>query len=105
MATEIERKFLVDHDKLPHMGRGSLATYEQFYLARDPWVRVRLIDHHDEKPPTARLTIKGPGNLSRAEFEYEIPIEDAEAFYVFTNRPKRGDSRPPLLFTSCYAPG
>ena len=85
MGKEIERKFLVDVAKLkedpnPRTERSHLL--EQFYLSNDPWVRVRLVTQirgRTEPPFIAYLTIKGPGNLSRDEFEYTIPVDDAIA--------------------------
>lgn len=73
MGVEIERKYLIDPQKLPLQDASLGVLLEQFYLARDPWVRVRIA------PREAWLTIKGRGNLTRAEFEYPIPIEDAQA--------------------------
>ncbi len=71
MPTEIERKFLVKSDgwrteKGIHLSQG--------YLSRDKGrtVRVRIAGE------TAWLTIKGlTTGISRAEFEYEIPVADA----------------------------
>ncbi len=74
MGQEIERKFLVDPSKLPDFSQATSDHLEQFYIARDPWVRIRIMNR-----VAGRLTIKGPGTLSRAEFEYPIPLEDAEA--------------------------
>ncbi len=72
MATEIERKFLVDADLWRPEARG--VRYRQGYLSatKDCAVRVRMAG--DE----AFLGIKGPtDNLSRLEFEYPIPLADA----------------------------
>lgn len=74
MGQEIERKFLVDPTKLPELSQVPADHIEQFYLTRDPWVRVRILNRTG-----GRLTIKGPGTLSRAEFEYPIPVDDAVA--------------------------
>lgn len=74
MGQEIERKFLVDPTKLPEFNQATSDHFEQFYLARDPWVRIRIINRD-----TARFTIKGHGTLVRQEFEYPIPVEDAVA--------------------------
>lgn len=83
MALEIERKFLVDEAKLISvLDHGNSSWLEQFYLARDPWVRVRIIQGRDG-PLTARLTIKGAGTLTRPEFEYEIPVSDARTMRSF----------------------
>jgi len=72
MATEIERKFLV---KEGPWREASAKTYRQGYLStvKERTVRVRTIDDK------AYLTIKGISvGASRLEFEYEIPVEDAE---------------------------
>ncbi|MBT4735830.1 MAG: CYTH domain-containing protein [Candidatus Marinimicrobia bacterium] len=74
MAKEIERKFLMD---LTHWPRDTEGTpYRQGYLSitKKGIVRVRI------KGEIATLTVKSSGTgLSRDEFEYEIPIDDAEA--------------------------
>lgn len=73
MGTEIERKFLVTGDewrgnnKAVHTCQGYLET------GGESTVRVRV---QGEK---AFLTIKGKtAGLSRAEFEYAIPVDDAK---------------------------
>lgn len=78
MPHEIERKFLVVTDALPPAARTGGANFAQGYLSTDPSVRVRLADGGT---PHARawITIKGPGLLTRSEFEYAIPAADAEA--------------------------
>ena len=73
MAMEIERKFLVDKRKMRGLNYLSEERIFQGYLSRDPTVRVRLTDEH------AFLTIKsGSHGIARQEFEYEIPLADAE---------------------------
>ncbi|MBN2011923.1 CYTH domain-containing protein [candidate division KSB1 bacterium] len=72
MSVEIERKFLIANDNWKNQVRG--IRYRQGYIsiAPDRTVRVRTSGE------TAMLTIKGESNgVSRAEFEYEIPVEDA----------------------------
>jgi adenylate cyclase len=75
MATEIERKFLVNGDSW----RDAVLSQErimQGYLAnnQNATVRVRV------KGAQAFLTIKGAAQgISRSEYEYPIPVEDAEA--------------------------
>lgn len=76
MAKEIERKFLVK-DTSFRQAALSKSRIRQGYLssARGRTVRVRV---RDEK---AYLTIKGPSDASgtsRGEWEYEIPVADAE---------------------------
>ncbi len=73
MATEIERKFLVNGDAWRSLAVGTL--YRQGYIATNPerTVRVRVVEN------TGYLTIKGLSiGISRPEFEYTIPVEDAE---------------------------
>ena len=81
MAQEIERKFLVLDDSFKHEAF-SKSHIQQGYLCseRGRTVRVRIRDER------AYLTIKGPsenGGLSRYEFEYEIPLEDARQMMQF----------------------
>lgn len=72
MAVEIERKFLVDPVLWKPEGDG--VPYRQGYLStvRERVVRVRVAGSN------AFLTIKGlEKNISRLEFEYPIPLDDA----------------------------
>ena len=75
MATEIERKFLITGDGWRE-GTDGGRTIRQGYLTSGgagTTVRVRI------KGSTGYLTIKGATEgVSREEFEYEIPREDAE---------------------------
>ncbi len=74
MATEVERKFLVAASGWRE-GATSTTRYRQGYLARADAVTVRVRVAGAE----AWLTIKGPSEgVSRAEFEYVIPVEEAE---------------------------
>lgn len=76
MAVEIERKFLVEGDGW-RVGVTGQRRIRQAYLSKEGGanVRIRLIDERE-----ARLTIKSAGGaLSRAEFEYPIPVGDALA--------------------------
>ncbi len=74
MPEEIERKFLIDRDKLVLPDRG--VEIHQGYLplseASKTVVRIRI------KGDKGLITVKGE-NLGavRAEYEYEIPIADA----------------------------
>lgn len=72
MPREIERKFLLSGDGWRALGAG--VPYRQGYLSTVPGrsVRVRLV--RDK----GYLTIKGiTVGATRAEYEYEIPAEDA----------------------------
>ena len=73
MALEIERKFLVDKREMHKLNFLSEEFIAQGYLSTNPTVRVRLKDNR------GFLTIKSSTvGISRQEFEYEIPAEDAE---------------------------
>jgi adenylate cyclase len=72
MGKEIERKFRVSSDGFRQRQLGK--RYRQAYLSTDKarTVRVRVVEDQ------AWLTIKGlTEGVTRAEFEYEIPLADA----------------------------
>ncbi|NQY22259.1 MAG: CYTH domain-containing protein [Campylobacteraceae bacterium] len=72
MAREIERKFLVDVDSLPILEHGFIIKQAYIPTQDKTAVRVRI------KDTKAYLTIKGENKgMSRLEFEYEIPLDDA----------------------------
>lgn len=74
MAIEIERKFLLADDRWRQQVL-SKVKFCQGYLSRSPerTVRVRVADDR------GWLTVKGKNcGASRAEFEYEIPVADAQ---------------------------
>ena len=76
MSVEIERKFLVK-DLSWKDSATSFKDFQQGYFPTADGVTVRARIAGDK----ARLTIKGPvTGISRAEFEYPIPIADAVAF-------------------------
>ena len=82
MNIEIERKFLLKNDNWREGAVG--VHYKQAYLNEkgDNTVRVRI---EGEK---AKLTIKGKSsNISRLEFEYDIPMADAEALFTLAKTP------------------
>lgn len=84
MAIEIERKFLVQGEA---WRQGAGLQLSQGYLCRDParTVRVRIAGRQ------AFLTVKGLGQgaakMSRQEFEYEIPLADAQALLKLCDGP------------------
>lgn len=74
MAVEIERKFLVLGDDWRTLG--TPVRYRQGYLAADQRRSVRVRVAGDR----GFITIKGQTTgITRAEYEYEIPLQDAEA--------------------------
>jgi CYTH domain-containing protein len=75
MGIEIERKFLVNKEKWDQVTKEKKSLYRQGYIVSDPekTIRVRLTD------AAAFLTIKGLSvGASRPEFEYSIPVEEAQ---------------------------
>jgi len=74
MGIEIERKFLVEGDSWKtEAGEGLVCRQGYLHSDEHKTVRVRVIG---EK---AYLTIKGATcGITRSEFEYEIPVSDAD---------------------------
>ena len=75
MATEIERKFLVEGDFLSEATSKTRIVQGYICSEKGRTVRVRI---RDDK---GYLTVKGAASssgLSRYEFEREVPLEDAE---------------------------
>ena len=73
MGIELERKFLLNSDTWPPAQR--VQRFRQGYLATGPpvAVRVRVMDGH------ANINIKqATSDLKREEFEYPIPLKEAE---------------------------
>lgn len=74
MGREIERKFLVVSDAWQAAATSSLLL-RQGYLSSNAKATVRVRSKDNGR---AVLTLKGAAEgISRAEYEYEIPIEDA----------------------------
>ena len=73
MGTEIERKYLVKGNQWKNLAEG--VVYRQGYIATvgKQTVRVRVVGEQ------GYLTLKGKSvGTVRSEFEYSIPVEDAE---------------------------
>ena len=72
MAKEIERKFLIDISGVKSIGSGSRIKQGYISTTDNTAVRIRV------SGAVAYLTLKGENQgATRPEFEYEIPIEDA----------------------------
>lgn len=87
MAIEIERKFLVDKEKWLAIKPANGVRIVQGYLFKSPekTIRVRI------KGNQGFITIKGKTeNISRVEYEYEIPKNEAEEL-LLTFCPKKID--------------
>jgi adenylate cyclase len=79
MGLEIERKFLVTSDGWRALAKES-AALKQGYLSSNAKATVRVRTKDDRQ---AVLTLKGAADgLTRAEYEYSIPIEDARELLV-----------------------
>jgi len=76
MATEIERKFLVDAHRLPPLPTGQMVKQGYIRTESSVSVRARIKGSH------GYLTVKGPSSedgLSRLEYDYPIPLDDAHS--------------------------
>jgi CYTH domain-containing protein len=72
MAIEIERKFLVQGDAWRQLATG--VAYRQGYVASTASCTVRIRVAGDQ----GYITLKGgTEGISRAEYEYAIPLQDA----------------------------
>ena len=83
MSIEIERKFLVKSSDWKNLSQSKI-TIIQGYLNSDPerTVRIRIIGEKGV------LTIKGKNSgIRRAEFEYDIPLADANALIQLCEKP------------------
>jgi CYTH domain-containing protein len=82
MGTEIERKYLVKTDAWQPQDAGVPFTQGYLNSQKERVVRVRL------EGPAATLTVKGiTAGVTRAEFEYRIPVEDAAALLQLCEQP------------------
>ena len=74
---EIEHKFLVADDSWRQSATRSVHVLQGYFTkgGGDYSLRVRIVEERE-----AKLTIKSQGTgLTRSEFEYPIPLEDARA--------------------------
>ena len=73
MATEIERKYLIKEDLLNLPKEGNRIVQGYLWSEKEKSMRIRITKGK------GFLTIKtGTNPLSRMEYEYEIPMTDAE---------------------------
>ena len=93
MAKEIERKFLVHPRKWSDLGPG--LEIRQGYLCATKQSSVRVRTYGDK----AFLTIKGSTTgLTRDEYEYEIPSDDANEIMNLCERPPIEKTRYRIVF-------
>lgn len=75
MGMEIERKFLVNKSAWENAQQGENARICQAYLANDEHKVVRIRIYGNQAFITIKAHLAG---MSRAEYEYPIPMQDAE---------------------------
>ncbi|OGV46014.1 MAG: adenylate cyclase [Lentisphaerae bacterium GWF2_44_16] len=75
MAKEIERKYLLKDDSWRNSATGHLCSQGYISTDKNCVVRIRV------SKGKGYITIKGKlENISRPEYEYEIPLKDAQGF-------------------------
>ncbi|MBL4677027.1 MAG: CYTH domain-containing protein [Mucilaginibacter sp.] len=75
MGIEIERKFLINHEKWNKLDKPTGKLYKQGYILNEEnrTVRIRVTDN------AAYITLKGKSEgISRSEYEYQIPKDNGE---------------------------
>ncbi len=97
MGIEIERKFLVVNDTWRALAEAG-KLYEQGYLLEDSQHLLRIRTVESKWGGKGYLTIKGAGKLKRAEFEYEIPVQDAKELLARCTRSIVSKTRYPLVY-------
>jgi len=75
MGQEIERKYLINHNKWQETEKPKGQLYRQGYLLTEPNKTIRVRQANDQ----GFLTIKGRSiGATRPEYEYEIPFNEAQ---------------------------
>ncbi len=75
MGLEIERRFLVVNDQWRAQAAGSREIVQGYLAVGEDGIAVRIRLQEE----TAVLTVKAAGDgMSRPEFEYAVPMEDAK---------------------------
>lgn len=92
MGTEIERKFLVQGEGWRQLGVPHLIRQGYLFSEADRSVRIRKIDQN------AWLTVKAGQGMTRLEFEYPVPYEDAEALLALCPGPLIEKERRQIQF-------
>ena len=85
MALEIERKFLVVGSPWKSLPQGALMRQGYLHASSEKVVRVRI------EGDSAILTVKGAGKgaqgIVRGEWEYPIPVADADELLMLCDQP------------------
>ncbi len=95
MPKEIERKFLVLKPQWDQVPRPEGILIGQGYLSTDPACTIRVRTYGDK----GFITIKGKqAGISRDEFEYEIPLAEAEEMLRIFHPPQTAKTRYKIPF-------
>jgi adenylate cyclase len=83
MGTEIERKFLLKSDAWRSQSVGKLYRQGYVFKSTDVTVRIRIVETQ------GYITLKGKAEqYARPEFEYEIPVDDAQVMLELWCHPR-----------------
>lgn len=85
MGIEIERKYKVAKNAFlelnnfyPMLNYDAQNIVQGYIISKDASVRIRHISYNDRRKDEAFITIKSKSKgISRQEYEYSIPVEDA----------------------------
>ncbi|HEY4694896.1 MAG TPA: CYTH domain-containing protein [Candidatus Nanoarchaeia archaeon] len=83
MSNEVERRFLVDINRLPKLSQGSLQVQGYFNNAPSDQPEIRIRVEESKATLTLKTSITA---VTRQEFEYEIPLKDALALLSLTEK-------------------
>ncbi len=104
MAKEIERKFLINTDEWKEVAKEQnvLGNFlKQVYIVNEPWgiTRLRLINNPIDGEKAFIAIKTRSGTISRDEYEYEIPVQDAkELFKILKDHDFIEKTRYPLEY-------
>lgn len=88
MGVEIERKFLIDHEKWDQLHKPEGVHYRQGYMLSNgqETIRVRVSDSQGFLNLKSKIS-----SMTRKEYEYEIPL--AEAIEILNSFTKHGTEK------------
>ena len=73
MAIEIEKKFLVLNNSFKKLSYSSIDIIQGYiFSSKNKVLRIRLT------PETSKIAIKSGNNITREEYEYEVPYKDSK---------------------------
>lgn len=88
MALEIERKFLVDKTRWQEFKKKHTLEKIRIRQGYFPTEKAAFITRISQRNEKAYLTLKSwTQNITRSEYEYEIPFDDASALLLSCQQP------------------